>query len=63
VHGADDGDCIAAAAAVRVLRCERGVRSQMPERRICSFNNLVEEILKVRMVCAGGDCGSLVKRI
>ena len=55
MHGADDGDCIAAAAAVRVLRCERGVRSEMPERRIGCFDDIVEEILKMRMVCAGGD--------
>lgn len=55
VHGAVDGDCIAAAAAVRVLRGKRGMRSEMPERRIGCFDDIFEEILKVRMVCADGD--------
>jgi hypothetical protein len=31
------------------------MRSEMPERRIGCFDDIFEEILKVRMVCADGD--------
>ena len=55
VHGAGDRDFVAAAAAVRVLRGKRGVRSEMPERRIGCFDDIFEETLKVRVVCADGD--------
>jgi hypothetical protein len=63
VYRADYRDSIATTTPVRALRSERGVRSKMAQRRIGCFHDIVEEILKVKMVCAGGDCGSFVKRI
>jgi hypothetical protein len=63
VYRANDGNCIAPTTMVRVLRRERGVGGKMSEWRIGCFDYIVEEALKMRMVCAGGDRRSLVKRI